>query len=278
MNAITLTPDIVVLQDGRERAVLVCGDEYTTSIDLPLSEAGVAAVLEASKDLTPQGLKTVILTREPDDDRLPLHLLAGVQIIRAERKQMDEWEWENVPVDLLNSPDVLVHVVRYHRTITDEAGHTFQIEPCLGASDTLAVIIEPENILVCCDELHTDLPPNIRCGTVHETLLRLQDWRFRAPKVIISANGIPITGDKVIKTLDRAIQYVRDLYRLTRIGLTESKLPWERLVYTIAVNGVWNSPNTNRLLQERHKANVRSMAMDINGRIQAEAEELSLTA
>jgi hypothetical protein len=278
VNALTITPDVVVLQDGRERAVLVCGNAHTTSVDLPLSETGVAAVLEASRDLTPQGLKTVILTREPDADRLPLSMLAGVQIVRAERKEMDEWEWDDVPSDLLNTPDVSVHVVRFHKTLADDDGHTFHVEPCLGSRQSLAVIIQPENILVCCDELHTNLPPNIRPGTVHETLMRLQDWRLRCPKVIVPASGIPIEGEDVARTLDKSIQYVRDLYRLTRMGITESKLPWERLVYTIPVNGVWDTAITDRCIQERHRSNVRSMAEDNSRRIQAEAEEASIVA
>lgn len=276
MNALTITPDVVVLQDGTERAVLVCGEEYTTSVDLPLSDAGISAVLEASRDLTPQGLKMAILTREPDADRLPLHLMAGVQVIRAERKEIDDWEWEDVPSDLLNTPEVAVHVVRYHKTLFDDAGHTFHIEPCLGSRQSLAVFIQPEHILVCCDELHTNLPPNIRPGAVHETLMRLQDWRLRSPKVIVPASGIPIEGEQVARTLDKSIQYVQDLYRLTRMGITESKLPWERLVYTIPVNGVWDAELSDRSLQERHRSNVRSMAEDINRRMQAEAEEASI--
>lgn len=278
MNALTITPDVVALQDGTERAVLVCGAEVTTAVDLPLSESGIQAVLEASRNLTSQGLKTAILTREPDADRLPLQYLAGVQIIRAERNPMDDWEWDDVPSDLLNTPEVPVHLVRRGKTIHDDDGHTFLIEPCLGSRQSLAVFIEPENILVCCDELHTELPPNLRFGAVHETLMRLQDWRLRAPKVIIPASGIPIEGAQVAKTLDKAIQYVRDLYRLTRMGLTESKLPWERLVYTIPVNGVWETRASDRHLQERHRRNVRSIAEDINRRMQAEAEEASIVA
>jgi hypothetical protein len=264
LNVLTITPDVVVLQDGTERSVLVCGDEYTTAIDLPLSEAGILAVLEASRNLTSQGLKTAILTREPDADRLPLQHLAGVQIVRAERNTHDDWEWDDVPLDLL--------------TMLDDAGHTFHVEPCLGSRQALAVIIQPENILVCCDELHTELPPNIRTGAVHETLMRLQDWRLRAPRIIIPASGIPIEGDQVNRTLDRAIQYVRELYRLTRMGLTESKLPWERLVYTIPVSGVWDSAGSDRKVYERHRRNVKSMAEDISHRIQAEAEEASIVA
>jgi hypothetical protein len=276
VNALTITPDVVVLQDGSERAVLVCGHDHTTSIDLPLSEAGIGAVLAASKDLTPRGLQTVILTREPDADLLPLQHLAGVQIIRAERKKVDDWEWEDVPVELLENPAVPVHVVRSYKKIQDDGGHMFHIEPCLGSRLSLAVVIEPENILVCCDELHPNLPPNIRPGAVHETLMRLQDWRLRSPRCIVPASGIPIEGEQVTRTLDKAIRYVRDLYRLTRMGMTESKLPWERLVYTIPVNGVWETVTTDRFVHERHRANVRSMAEDISRRIQAEAEETSL--
>ncbi len=278
MNAVTLTSDIVVLQDGMERAVLICGDRYTTCVDLPLSIAGIDAVLKASKNLTPEGLRTAILTREPGTDELPMEMLSGVQIIRAERNHSEDWEWEDVPVEILAAPDVPVHVVRKHKTVEDDDGHVFQIAPCLGSKSSLAVMIEPEDVLVCCDEFHTDLPPFIRSGSVHETLMRLQDWRLQAPKVIIPSNGIPIEGDSVKRVLDRAIQYVRDLYRLTRAGLTEAKLPWERLVYTIPVTQIWKTVMTDRLLQERHRSNVRSMALDINGRIQGEAEELSMHA
>jgi hypothetical protein len=278
LNALKITPDVVVLQDGSERSVLVCGSEYTTAIDLPLSERGVSAVLEASQDLTPLGLKTVILTLEPEADLLPIRFLSGVQIIRADRLQLGEWEWDDVPSELLTSPEVSVHVVRYHKTIKDDAGHTFHIEPCLGIQQSLSVIIQPENVLVCCDELHANLPPTIRPGTVHETLMRLQDWRMRNPRVIVPACGIPIVGDQVTETLDRAIQYVRDLYHRTRVGLTESKLPWERLLYTIPVNGVWHTAVADRQLHERHRFNVQSMAEDISGRIQAEAEEVSFVA
>jgi len=278
MNAVTLTPDIVVLQDGVERAVLVCGDRYTTCVDLPLSRAGINAVLEASRNLTPEGLKTAILTREPGTNALPMDELSGVQIIRAERNHTEEWEWEDVPVEILASPEIPVHVVRRHKTVKDDDGHIFQIEPCLGSRNSLAVMIEPDDVLVCCDELHTELPPSIRSGSVHETLMRLQDWRLQAPKIIIPSSGTPIEGDAVKRVLDKAIQYVRDLYRLTRAGLTEAKLPWERLVYTIPVNQIWKTVMSDRLLQERHRSNVRSMALDINGRIQGEAEELSLHA
>jgi hypothetical protein len=278
LNALTITPDVVVLQDGCERSVLVCGAEYTTAVDLPLSEGGIQAVLEASRNLTRKGLKTAILTREPDADRLPIQYLAGVQIIRAERNHTDDWEWDDVPADLLSMPETPVHLVRHGKTILDDAGHTFHVEPCLGSRRSLAVIIQPENILVCCDELHTELPPNLRPGTIHETLLRLQDWRMRAPKMIIPGSGIPIQGEQVARTLDKAIRYVRDLYRLTRMGLTESKLPWERLVYTIPVTGVWETIASDRMLTERHRHNVKSMAEDINRRMQAEAEEASIVA
>ena len=276
METETITQDIVVLRDMDERSVLVCGKRYTTAIDLPTRLESLSSLLVTSRDLTPEGLRTAILTHEPVGLAENLHGIRGVQLMRGDRKPDEDWDWDDVPPELLELPQVPVHVVRHPQTLHDDAGRAFHVEPCLGSAASLAVIVEPEELLVCCDDLDPVLPPRIHPGRVHETLMRLQDWRLRAPRIVVPASGRPITGDQVPEMFDRCIEYVRSLYQRTRTGLTESRLPWERLVYMIPANTLWPVEGASRPVLDRHRDNVRQMALDIFQRVQGEAEEVSI--
>jgi hypothetical protein len=278
VEQITLNPDIVILRGGGERTVLVRGDGSVTAIDLPADPALLDEVLRAASAMAPEGLKTAILTSEPEEADLNAERLAGVKVVRADRLPDLETEWDCVPEDLLSVPGMKVHLVRGRMTLSDGGGHEFDIEPCLGTPKALAVTILPEQIMVICDDLHAEMPPRIKPGAVHETMMRLSDWRLRAPKAIIPACGTPITGEQVTAALDRGIHYFRNLYQLTRTGLMESRLPWERLMYTIPYATVWDTGAADRAVVERHQTNVRHMAEDIWKRVQAEAEGTSLIA
>lgn len=273
----TLSPDIAILRDENDRSVLVCGARYTTAIDLPRSLQSLASVLETSRDLTDEGLRTVILTHEPEDLSGVLDRIAGVQVVRGDRTPGEDWEWDDVPAELLQLPEVPVHLVRHPQTVYDDTGRAFHIEPCLGSGKSLAVLIEPEDVLVCCDDLDPELPPRIHPGRVHETILRMEDWKLRAPRTLIPASGVPITGDCVAEMLDRNITYLRSLYQKTREGLMETRVPWERLQYSIPATSVWAvTTAAPKLVSDRHRDNVRYMAEDIFHRVQGEAEEASL--
>jgi hypothetical protein len=271
----TIGPEVVVLRDRLERCVLFCGERYTTAVDLPTRLESLSAILNTSRDLTPEGLRVAILTHEPEGIARNLQLLQGVQLMRADRTPSEDWEWDDVPPDMLALPDVPVHIVRQPQTLYDDTGRAFHVEPCLGSSAALSVFVEPESMLICCEDLDTVLPPRIRPGRVHETLMRLEDWRLRAPTVLVPASGVPIGGDAVIEMLDRCIAYVRALYHQTRVGLTETRVPWERLVYMIPVNKVWHVEEAARPVMDRHRENVHQMAEDIFQRVQGEAEEIS---
>jgi hypothetical protein len=102
---------------------------------------------------------------------------------------------------------------------------------------------------------------------------------MREPRMIIPASGFPLRGVDALDVLDRGVAYLRGLYQRTRSGMVESRLPWERLMYTIPPTSVWSAPNADHArLVERHQNNVRHMAEDIWTRMQAEAEDRAIAA
>ena len=278
MNLTEVTPNIFVLIGDNGRSVLVRGSESVTAVDIPADPSLMDDLLTTCLGLAPEGLKLAILTIEPDSMDAIYAKLPGVQIVRADLLHVSDEDWESTVEEALGLTGIDAELEGGCMIIRDGAGHQFVIEPCLGSHRSLAVTIEPEEVMVVCDDLHPELPPRIRAGSVHETMMRLSDWRLRAPKFIIPASGIPLADEQAIKTLDKGINYLRLLYQLTRSGLMESHLPWERLMYTIPSSKVWDAPMADKILNDRHRENVRYMAEDIWKRVQAEAEETSLAA
>jgi hypothetical protein len=278
VNLTEITPNIFVLIGDEGRSVLVRGHKSVTAVDIPADPSVMEDLLAACLTLAPEGLKLAILTTEPASMDVITAKLPGVQFARADLLHATDEDWESTPEEALGLTGIDAVLEGGCITIRDGGDHQFVVEPCLGSARSLAVTIEPEEVMVVCDDLHPTLPPRIRAGSVHETMMRLQDWRLRAPNFIIPASGIPLAGEKALETLDRGINYLRLLYQLTRSGLMESHLPWERLMYTIPSSKVWQTPVADKILNDRHRDNVRYMAEDIWKRVQAEAEETSLAA
>lgn len=273
-----MTADIVLLNDARERAVLVRGNQYATAIDIPTNSRTVAEMLKASKELANRGLRMAILTSEPEDGELPLDGMDGVRLVRADRKPEMQTFWDTVPANLLRRPEVPVHLVRDSKVIYDDAGRAFHVESCGGARRSLAVRIEPENVLVVCDDLSPDMPIRVEPGAVLQTLLRLEDWRTNTPEVIVPASGIPLAGDQLVETLDRNIRYLRSLHERLETDVLKAGWPWERQIYTIPCRAHWPVQRMEQPLYERHQQNIRHIVEDICVRIQQAAETTLVAA
>jgi hypothetical protein len=263
VNPSPITPDIIVVRNSSDRALLVCGREQTTCVDLPLDRQDVRHLLTASSDLTREGLRTAILTQEPVDQDLPLDGVRGLRVVRADRTPGVPCDWEEVPTDLLRTPNVAVQVVRQPRTIYDDAGRGFYVEPSQGSSRCLSVLIEPEDILVLNDDIHPALPPRVQSGCVQESISKLKQWKMRGPQAIVPASGIPIFGDDVRKLLTRCVDYLECLYEQAHAGVVGSRYPWERLMYTIPCSRVWKMPGMGRPMEEVHRSNIRSIVAEI---------------
>jgi hypothetical protein len=263
VNPSPITPDIIVVRNGNDRSVLVCGYDQTTSVDLPMDLRDVRHLLTASSDLTREGLRTAIITHEPPDRDLPFAAMEGMRVVRADRDPAHPCMWEEIPADLSTAPQVTVQIVRQPKTIQDDAGHSFYVEPAEGSTRCLSVLIEPEDILILNDDIHPVLPPRVQTGCLQESITKLKQWKMRTPQAIVPASGIPIYADDARRLLARCIDYLECLYEQVHAGVVGSRYPWERLLYTIPCSRVWQAPSMSRPIEAVHRSNIRSVVADI---------------
>ena len=135
MDARRVTDDIVVLREPNDRAVLVKGRKHYTAIDIPGERESLTELLEASRKLAYGGINLAILTHDVDDSGLG-DGLAPMRVVRSDRKSDSDGKWDTVPSRLLNHKRHTVQLVRERRTIHDDTGRAFRLEPCAGQPNT----------------------------------------------------------------------------------------------------------------------------------------------
>ena len=262
MESRRISEDIVVLREPNQRAVLVRGNEHITAIDIPTERDSLRELFDASKTLATGGINLAILTHDVDDGAFS-DGPSGMRVVRGDRNPASPWKWDTVPTGLLRNKRMTVQLVRDRRILHDDAGRAFHLEPCAGAPSTLAVRIQPENLLVICDDLRPNLPPRLGSASVDETLARYEEWLSRAPQALVPASGIPLAGDQVIEALEKSISYLSGLRSRMQVEMSANRYPWERLIHSIAWCDHWDAPNASRPLVERHRSNVQDIAADI---------------
>jgi hypothetical protein len=243
-----LSDDIVILREPEERAVLVRGRNHVTAIDVPSDRETLGELMDASRNLAKGGIKLAILTRAADDTVFG----TGVKVWRGDEG-----------LGGASDTSSMVQLIQRSRTLRDDAGRSFHVEPSAGAPGTLAVRIEPERVLVVCDDLQPGLPPRLGNATVEETIRRYEGWIARAPLAIVPASGIPVSGDQMTETLQRGIEYLRALVTTISVQMAANRYPWERLIHSIPWCAHWPSPSVSPALYARHRANVRDVARDL---------------
>src|SRR5207237_6027707 len=105
------------------------------------------------------------------------------------------------------------------QTVHDDAGRAFYCEPSEGLGTSLSVRIQPENVLVVADNIHPELPPEVVPGCALPTIERYREWRSQAPEVLVPGTGIPISGEDVIRILDRSIAYLEELHGYVKVAM-----------------------------------------------------------
>jgi len=263
MEAREITPDIVVLRSEGERSVLVAGPCSAVAIDLPRLQESARQLAERAARTAPAGLRTAIVTREPEDADLPLEQLAPLAVVRADRRPELNTPWDVVPPELLRVRNVEVRLIREPRTLEVEGGRAFHVAPCTGIPRVLCVHIQPEDVLVVADDLQPFLPPAVQPGCVQEAVRRYEDWQRRAPRVLIPASGVPIAGEVIHDVLEHSIRYLKTLAERMRVQMIQQHYPWEMLVHTIHWSDHWPQERASRAIAERHRENIRAMASDI---------------
>ncbi len=252
MEARAVTPDIMVLRDMEERAILVRGNEYATAIGVPPNKEVVDRLLAASREVAGGALNLAILTRHP----------SGFETGVRDRAGQPDWPFDDAPQSPLGRR-IRVRRIRDAETVYDDTGRAFHCEACEGRGAALAVHIEPDNVLVVDDDLRPDMPPEVVPGAVADAIRRYEVWRASAPQVIVPASGIPIAGDEAMRMLDRSVEYLRSLREQVHVQMTGNRFPWERLVHTLPCCRFWTACEASPTLAKRHRYNVREMAADV---------------
>ena len=263
MDSRRLSDDIVVLREPNEqRAVLIRGKKHYTAIDIPTERESFRELMAASKTLANGGLNLAILTRDVDDSALA-DSISPLRIVRGDRNPDAEARWDTVPSNRLRNSRLTVQLIRSRSTLHDDAGRAFHVEPCTGEPSTLAVLVEPESVLVVCDDLRPGLPPRLANASVDHTIARYEEWLISAPLVLVPASGIPIAGDQVSEVLRKSISYLTGLRSRVQLEMSTNRFPWERLANTIEWCDHWEAAIVTKPLYERHRLNVHAVAADV---------------